>query len=59
MNLLEHYIKLVHNISEWQDDPNMIIVDVTYNCYGSISRGEHFTSKKQWEIDKERGYYLA
>ena len=58
MNVVEHYIVEIH--SEKDDViEGFVEVDVTVNCYGSISRVKHSTSKRQWEIDKKNGYYLA
>jgi hypothetical protein len=37
----------------------MLEVDVTYNCYGSKQRTIHLTFKERWEIDKQRGYFMA
>jgi hypothetical protein len=59
LNLLEHYIKEIHSEKEIDDYPNMIEVDVTSNCWGSVQRSKHITSKVQWQIDVEKGYYLA
>lgn len=59
MNILEHYIKEVHSIKEIEKYPDMIEVDVTYNCYGSIQRTIHLTNKEQWKKDLEKGYFMA
>jgi hypothetical protein len=59
MNLLEHYIIEVHDITEFTAVPGMIKVDVTYDCWGNVQRGTHITSKELWEEDLKRGYYLA
>ncbi len=59
MNLLEHYIKEVHEIKEFEKCPDMIEVDVTCDCWGNIQRTKHFTNKKQWKIDLEKGYFMA
>lgn len=59
MNLLEHYIKEIHSIKEFEKYPDMIEVDVTCYCYGSIQRVKHSTDKKQWQIDLEKGYFMA
>jgi hypothetical protein len=59
VNLLDHYIKEIHGIKEIEKHPDMIEVDVTYNCWGSIHRTKHFTSKKQWQKDLENGYFKA
>lgn len=59
MNLLEHYIIEVHNVKEYKKYPNMLEVEVTYDCYGDIKRDKHITSKEQWEKDIENGYFMA
>ena len=59
MNLLEHYIKQIHEVKEYEEYPDMLEVDVTYDCYGDIKRGKHITSKEQWKVDSSRGYFLA
>ena len=58
MNVLEHYIKEVHGIKEFEKHPDIIEVDVTCDCWGNIQRIKHLTDKKQWEIDLENGYFL-
>lgn len=57
MNLLEHYIKEVHDIQEVPSYPEMIIVDVTCDCYGTISRTTHSTDREEWAKSVERGYF--
>ncbi|MBR2492281.1 MAG: hypothetical protein IKB64_02275 [Paludibacteraceae bacterium] len=58
MNVVEHFIVEIH--SEKDDViEGFVEVDVTVNCYGNISRVKHSTSKRQWEIDKKNGYYMA
>jgi hypothetical protein len=59
MNLLEHYIIEVHDITEFTAVPGMIKVDLTYDCYGTVERGKHITSKELWEEALAKGYYLA
>lgn len=59
MNILEHYIKEVHSIREVPAHPKMIIVDVTCDCWGSISRTSHITDKEEWAKSVERGYFLG
>lgn len=59
MNLLEHYIVEVHDVKEYKKYPNMLEVDVTYDCYGDKKRDKHFTSKDEWETSLARGYFLA
>lgn len=59
MNILEHYIEEVHGIKELEKYPDMIEVDVTCDCWGSIQRTKHFTTKEQWRKDLEKGYFMA
>jgi hypothetical protein len=59
MNLLEHYIVEIHKTKESDSNPDMIEVDVTYNCWGNRRRVKHITSKQQWQKDVERGYFIA
>ena len=59
MNLLKHSIIEVHGTKEFGKYPNMIEVDVTYNCYGDIKRTKHITDKQQWQKDMEVGFFLA
>jgi hypothetical protein len=59
MNTLEHYILEIHSEKQDEKYPDMLEVDVTYNCYGSKQRTIHLTFKERWEIDKQRGYFMA
>ena len=59
MNILEHYIKEVHEIKEFINYPGMIEIDVTCTCYGTKQRVKHRTNKIQWQKDVERGYFMA
>lgn len=59
MNILEHYIKEVHEVKEFDKVPGMIEVDVTCTCYGTKRRMKYITGKKQWQKDTERGYFMA
>lgn len=59
MNLMEHYIIKIHGTKEFEKYPDMIEVDVTYNCFGNKDRTKHFTTKKQWEKDVNNGYFMA
>ena len=59
MNLLENYIKEVHGIKECEKYPDVIEVDVTCDCWGSVQRAKHLTTKKQWQTDVENGYFMA
>lgn len=62
MNLLEHYIKQIHKeIYKHSNKHNIdyVIVDVTYDCYGSVERKEVEFLKEEWEKAKEKGYFLG
>ena len=59
MNLVKHYIKEIHGIKQLGKYPDYIVVDLTFDCYGIVERGEYTTRKDQWEKDVERGYFLA
>lgn len=59
MNLLEHYIEEVHSVTPDENNPDWVVVDVTCDCWGSIERKVHNTTKKAWEQEKEQGYFLA
>ena len=69
MNLLEHYIKEIHNVQDVSDkfasstgckpkEP-LYEVDITVNCYGVIERMSKFMSKSEFEQAKKQGYFLA
>ena len=59
MNLVKHYIKEIHGIKHPEKYPDLIVVDVTFDCYGIVKRAEHITRKEQWEKDVTLGYFLA
>ena len=59
MNLVKHYIKEIHGIKHPEKYPDLIVVDVTFDCYGIMKRAEHITSKEQWEKAVTLGYFLA
>ena len=69
MNLLEHYIKEIHNVQDVSDkfvkttgikpkEP-LYEVDVTVDCYGVVERTRKIMSKSEFEQAKKQGYYLA
>ena len=69
MNLLEHYIKEIHNVQDISDkyekatgnkpkEP-LYEVDVTVDCYGVVERTRKFMSKSEFEQAKKQGYFLA
>ena len=69
MNLLEHYIKEIHNVQDISDkfaretgrkpkEP-LYEVDVTVDCYGVVERTRKIMSKSEFEQAKKQGYFLA
>ena len=69
MNLLEHYIKEIHNVQDVSDKYEKAIrqkpkeplyeVDVTFDCYGVVERIKKIMSKSALEQAKKQGYFLA
>ena len=69
MNLLEHYIKEIHNVQGVADRYDKVIrhkpkeplyeVDVTVDCYGVVERMKKIMSKSALEQAKKQGYFLA
>ena len=69
MNLLEHYIKEIHNVHDVSDNYEKAIghklkeplyeVDVTLDCYGVVERKRRIMSKSDFEQAKNQGYFLA
>lgn len=55
MNVLEHWIKEIHNIEDLKD--GFVKVDVTIDCWGSIERKNREFTKRNWESIKEKGYW--
>ena len=69
MNLLEHYIKEIHNVQDVSDkfvratgskpkEP-LYEVDVTVDCCGVVERKRRFMDKSEFEQAKKQGYFLA
>ena len=69
MNLLEHYIKEIHNVEDISDkyvratgselkEP-LYEVDITVDCYGVVERTRKIMSKSEFEQAKKQGYFLA
>lgn len=69
MNLLEHYIKEIHNVQDVSDkfvratglklkEP-LYEVDITVDCYGVVERTRRFMDKSEFEQAKKQGYFLA
>ena len=69
MNLLEHYIKEIHNVEDASDKYEKAIrhkpkvplyeVDVTVDCYGVVDRLKKITTKSALEKANKKGYFLA
>ncbi|AII28523.1 hypothetical protein [Enterococcus phage ECP3] len=65
MNMLEQYIKEVHSVTPYTESwtkqygKDFLMVDLTVNCYGSLSRNERLFSVDEWEEAKKKGYYMA
>ena len=68
MNLLEHYIKEVHSITDvsnkykkyhWYRGETMYEVVMTVDCYGYIEVCTHTFTESQWADAQVLGYYLA
>ena len=65
MNLLEHYIKEIKSIEpcteEWvKDFPDrkLLAIKVVAECYGIVKEYETVENEKDWNIIKERGYFM-
>ena len=69
MNLLEHYIKEIHNVQDISDkyekatgnkpkEP-LYEVDITVDCYGVVERTRKIMNKSEFEQAKKQGYFLA
>lgn len=69
MNLVEHHIVKVHSVKDISDEfeqnvgflpyEPLIEVDLTYNCYGRITRIPKQFFKSDWEEAVENGYFMA
>ena len=69
MNLLEHYIKEIHNVEDVSDkfaratgrkpEEPLYEVDITADCYGVVERMKKIMSKSALEQAKKQGYFLA
>lgn len=67
MNLIEHHIREIHSINPWILDSKeypwsvgreWLIVDVTLDCHGNISRTKEYISKAEWEEVMNNGYFM-
>ena len=69
MNLLEHYIKEIHNVEDVSDKYEKAIrqkpkeplyeVDVTVDCYGVVERMKKIMSKSALEQAKKTGLFFS
>ena len=67
MNLLEHYIKEIHSVTDITEEyakrghkpPEPLLeVDMTVNCYGVKERKKRKFWKSEFEFTKTMGYYM-
>lgn len=62
MNLLEHYLRKVHDVrpctEEWADGEDLLYVTATYECYGQSSTTTNIYHKEEWEKIKKQGYCM-
>lgn len=69
MNLLKHYIKEIHSISDitdrfikrcgYEPDEALLEVDLTYDCYRVIKRKKEIFWKSNFEEARKCGYFMA
>jgi hypothetical protein len=61
MNLLEHYIDEIINVTErkTQKGTDIVEVEMIINCYGVKEQTIHIFLPSEWEKAKKDGYYLA
>ena len=69
MNLLEHYIKEIHSARDiteefaehcgYEPDEPLFEVDLTYDCYGIVTREKRTFWKSDFENVKKEGYFMA
>ena len=63
MNLLEHYIIEVGFVEVINappiDDTYYIKVRVFADCWGDKRWYTHYTTRRSWEQDLKRGYFMA
>ncbi|MEK5060505.1 hypothetical protein BK126_04545 [Paenibacillus sp. FSL H7-0326] len=64
MNLLEHYIKEIVSVEPYEEDwtkefdKKFLKVVVVVNCYGVVETRGTVVTENEWEIAKERGYFM-
>lgn len=60
MNLLEHYIKEIHEEEILVfEGKTYVKADITVNCHGRVERKKDIFAVSEWEEAKKRGYYMA
>lgn len=65
MNLVEHYIEEVHSVKPYVEDwtrklnKPFVIVELTYNCYGTYGEHKWVYSVDEWNEIREKGFYLG
>ena len=69
VNLLEHYIKEIHSVKDitskviercgYEPSEPLLEVDLTYDCYGVVTRNKRIFCESDFEIAKKQGYFLA
>ena len=68
MNLLEHYIKVIHSVTKCEEDwtkeeyfkdDEYVNVDLTCNCYGHIERRTYCWDRRYFEQVREQGYFMG
>ena len=69
MNMLEHFIKEIHSVrditeefkqhSGYKPTEPLLQVDLTYDCYGIITRETKTFWKSDFERAKKEGYFMA
>lgn len=65
MNLVEHYIEEVHSVKPYVEDwtrklnKPFVIVELTYNCYGTLGEHKWVYSVDEWNDIREKGFYLG
>ena len=68
MNLLEHYIKEIHSVTDitskviercgYEPSEPLLEVDLTYDCYGVVMRNKRIFRESDFEIAKKQGYFM-
>lgn len=69
MNVLEHFIKEIHSVRDITEEfkqhsgcepaEPLLQVDLTYDCYGIITRETKTFWKSDFERAKKEGYFMA